>query len=325
MYRRFYETLALLVLLAAAGCAGRGRTVMAPETGQQRLHAAIELQEKGHLEAALAEFGRALEENPNLTEAHLGMGNIFRERGDLGTASAAYQRAVETNPEHFDANYYLGLMRQMLGKIQLAIVSYRKAIALQPDSAIANRDLASAYLQVGNAPAALPYARRAVSLDRESQAAWCNLAACHNLMGDFPAAIDAYREAAELDQVPPPLLPGLADAHLRLGNFQRAINVLRSLIKQAPSATAHERLGYALFKARKFDEALEHYEVALQLSPNDTAALNGLGACLLTKYIQSDRKRIELRDAAFNAWRRSVKLRPDQERIVDLLARYSVL
>ncbi len=299
-----------------------GRDAVPPE---QRLERAAELKQQGLVDAAVAEFGLALEDNPQLTDAHLGMGDIFRERGDYNLALNAYRRAVKTAPDRYDTHYYLGLTQQLLGQVEQAIASYRQALAIAPDRPEVSRDLASALLQSGQIGQAQAIALRATRLDPDSQAAWCNLAAAYQLTGRYEQAIACYREAAELDRLPDAVLPSFADAHLRLGNYPRAINLLNNLVESNPDALAHERLGYALFKLKRFDEALVQYRAALQLEPDDVSALNGLGATLMTMYIQSNRRKTEYREQAYEAWRRSVRLRPDQHHILDLMARYSVI
>ncbi len=47
---------------------------------------------EGDLNAALAEFERAIEVNPDLTVAYLGAGDIYRERGDYPEAERRYDR-----------------------------------------------------------------------------------------------------------------------------------------------------------------------------------------------------------------------------------------
>ncbi len=61
----------------------------------------------------------------------------------------------------------------------------------------------------------------------------------------------------------------------------------------------------------------------MKMEPNSTAALNGVGVCLMTHYLQGDRQDKALRDQAVDSWRKSIRLRPNQPRIVDLLARFS--
>lgn len=290
-----------------------------------RLERAADLREQGLVDAAVAEFGLALEDNPRLTDAHMGMGDIFRERGNYRLALNAYRRAVNIDPNRYDTHYYLGVTQQVLGQIDEALASYRQAHTLAPNRAEVNRDLASALLQTGRVNEALLTAQRSVDLDPDSQAAWCNLAAAYQLSGEYEQAIDCYREAAELDRLPDAVLTSFADAHMRLGNYPRAINLLSVSVETNPDALSHERLALALFKVKRFDEALEQYQAALNLKPDDISSLNGMGATLMTMYIQSNRRQLEYRERAYEAWRRSVRLDPNQPVILDLMARYSVI
>ncbi len=311
---------ALVAVALAAGCQAPGAS--GSSGASHHLDRAQHYVERGLLNSALIEFGMALEQNPRLTEAHLGMGNIYRQRGDYELASGAYERAAAIEPNSFNAHYYLGLTRQLMGKVADAITLYLRALAIDPDNFHANQNLASAYLQLNRPTEALPYARRATRLQPNAQSAWANLAAVYSLLGEYERAVEAYREAVELGDMPDQVLLGLADAHLKLGNYQRAINVLRTLIRQSSNSTTYERLGYAQFKLRQFDKALASYRTALSLDDKDTAALNGVGVCLMTLYIQSGRALPRQKSEALQCWRRSVQLRPDQLRIIDLIARY---
>lgn len=308
-------------LLTLPGCGAFG-----PSRKEKRIEKhltdAREFREEGLDDSALAALAMALEENPKLTEAHLNMGDIYRERGDYEQARARFEEAAEIEPNNFKAHYNHGLMLQLLGSTPDAINVYLKALSISPQSFEANRDIASAYLQVSAPDIALPYARLATKVNPESQPAWSNLAATYSLLGRYEEAIDAYRTANELGELADPVLLGLADAHIRLGNYPRAINTLNSLILSSPSATAHERLGYALFKMRRFEDSLDQYETALQFDTQDIAALNGAGACYMTLYIEGQRDNQFQRDRALECWRRSVQLSPDQPRIIDLLSRY---
>ena len=322
---RMSKTLAAVVIFGAglAGCAGPNAQIQQrDERTTELLTEAEQFLDEGLSDSALAAFGLALEENPDLTDAHVGMGNIFRERGDYELASRAYERAIDIEPNSFDANYNLALVRQLMGQVELAVRTYLKALTIDPESLEANRDLASAYLQLGRAGESLPYAQKATKLNPDDQAAWCNLAAVYSLQGQYEKAIDAYRQAAELGELAEPVLLGFADAHIRLGNYQRAINVLEAMVRNSTTSTAYERMGLAKFKMRKFDEALTNYRKAVEIDDTDTAALNGVGVCLMTRYLQEDREDPTLREQAVAAWRQSIKLRPDQPRIIDLLARF---
>lgn len=314
---------AMLALVAA------GLTLGGCQTGSSRARAHVEqgkeLLEKGLTESALAAFTLAIEENPRLTEAHMGVGDVHRQRGDYEAASRAYEQATRLQPNSFDAHYYLGLMQQFLGRLSEAVRSYLRALTINPDDFDANKNLASAYLQLGRPSDALPYAERAVYINPQSQVAWANLAATQSLLNQYDKAVDSYRQATELGEYAEPVLLGLADAHIRLGNYERAMITLESLIRTQASATAYERLGYAQFKLRRFTESLASFRSAVELDPNDPASLNGLGVCLMTLYIQGGRTDLTQRDDALDAWRKSLQIKPDQPRILDLLSRYQRL
>lgn len=306
------------------GCVGAGSQARI-EASQKQLNKAQQLQRQGQLDEALEAFSLALEENPKLVEAYMGIGEIYRERGDFESASQSYRQATEISPNSFDAHFYHGLTLQLLGKIRDSVITYLRALAIEPESYEANLNVASAYLQLGRAADALPYAQRATELKPDQQAAWANLAAVFSLVGQYEQAVDAYRQAVELGELAEQILLGLANAHIHLKHYTRAINVLKSLNRQFPSATSYERQGYAQFKMRLFDEALASFRAALSIDRQDTASLNGLGVCLMTMFLQSGRTVPAQRDEALSAWRRSVQLRPEQPRIIDLLTRYQRL
>jgi len=321
--------LAAAVLLLA-GCTG---VLSAPNAASKKtskhLADARQFREKGHDDSALAALSLALEVNPKLIEAHMSMGDIYRQNGDIDLARKRYEEAAAIEPNNFKAHYYHGLMTQIGldndGDPDLAVQAYLKALAISPQDFKANRDIASAYLQLGQPETALPYARLSTKVSPESQPAWSNLAATYSLLGKYELAIDAYRTANELGELADPVLLGLADAHIRLGNYPRAINTLNSLILSSPSATAHERLGYALFKMRRYEDALDEYEKALTLDSQDLSALNGAGAAYMTLYIEGQRENRYQKERAIECWRTSVLAQENQPRIIDLLSRYSRL
>ncbi|MEM8781381.1 MAG: tetratricopeptide repeat protein [Planctomycetota bacterium] len=322
----------LATTAALTGCApGSGSNLLNPsatgqavrqERAQERVQVAERLMEQGRLDAALAEFGLALEDNPDLIEAHLGMGDIYRQRGQPDIALRLFERAVEVDDRNSEAHYKVGLMNQVLGQVNDAIRAYLQALVLDPTATDANRDLGSAYVQAGRPDYAIAYAKKATELNPDDQAAWVNLAAVYNLLGEYNEALRSYRLATELGPLDDRVLLGLADTHLKLGNFQRAANTLESVIRARPTSTAYERLGYAEFKRRDFRTALQHYREAVKLNPRETAAHNGIGAVLVTYYIQGERKNRAQLEEALNAWRTSLRIRPQQPQIVNLLGRY---
>ncbi len=318
-------TLPLLVLLilVLGGCQspGAGRQ----DRWARDMDEAQRYLDVGLTDSALAAFGLALEENPRLAEAHMGMGHIYRERGELVLASDAFERATVTAPNSFDAHYYLGLMRQKLDDLAGAVRAYLRAVSIEPESYDANSHLATAYLLGSKAGDALPYAQTAVELRGEDPAARANLGATYALLGRHNLAASEYEYARNLGDERPEVVLGLADAWIHIDRLPDALELLTTVNRATPTANTYERQGYAQFKLRRFDDALASYRAALSLEPNDTSSLNGLGVALMTLYIQGGRTQVSQRDAAMNAWGRSLRLNPSQPRIVDLMSKYGKL
>ncbi|MEM7682137.1 MAG: tetratricopeptide repeat protein [Planctomycetota bacterium] len=318
--------LLITVAVPPAGCAGGStkRQKMADEfmTDAERYL------DEGLTDSALEAFSRALDENPDLTQAYRGIGHIYLERDQLDNAAAAFEKAVAIEPNSFSAQYDYGLVQHLMGDLRSAVAVYLKALSIDPSDVKANRNLAAAYIQLGLPTDALGYAQQATRLPDAEQADWANLAAAHSLLNEHDQAVDAYRQAAELGEIREPILLGLANSHIQLGNYARALITLETLerrVEGALSSTSYERMGVAQFRLRRYEDALSSFQSALDQNPRDVSALNGVGATYMTLYLEGEREDRYQRSRAIASWKRSVQINPSQPLIVDLIARYGKL
>jgi len=292
------------------------------ERGVRRGDQARELQAQGQLDDALTYFALALEDNPTLVTAYLGMGEIYRVKNNNLAAAQAYGKAAEIDPGNFEAQYGHGLALQLLDKLTEAVRAYLRALAIEPEDFSANLNLATAYFQLKEARQALPYARKAVALSPLDGPARVNLGAVYAALDWHNEAVRQYQAAAELMDLTPPLLLNLATSLGKSERHQEMANTLDRLIEIEPSAQAWERLGFARFRLREYERSIEAFETALGLDGEYYPALNGIGVCMLNKYLLSERADMEARRQAITALRKSLKINPNQPRIVDLLGRY---
>ncbi len=317
---------AAALLGPSASCARWRSSRAAPRRNNEAAEAverAARLREQGLDQVALAELERAIAINPRLTTAYLGIGDIHRTQGNYAEAERGYAKAAEIEPRNFDAQYFHGLTLQMLNRVSDAVKAYLRALTIRPEDFDANLNLATAYLQLGEPGQALLYAQRAVRLRSDSAPARVNLGAVYAAMGNHESAVVEYQQAAELMELTPELLLNLADSLGRVGRHAEMENTLVQLVDMAPSAIAFERLGSARFHLKKYDEALASFRKSLELDANHYPALNGVGVCLLNKFIWSDKTDLESRDEALRALRRSLQIERRQDQIKDLLSRYS--
>ncbi|MFN0133908.1 MAG: tetratricopeptide repeat protein [Phycisphaerales bacterium] len=294
----------------------------APNEGEQALARARILKEQGLTDVALQEFERAIAVNPRLVPAYMGVGEIRRERGDLAQAEAAYAQAAAIEPTNFDAQYNRGLVQQLLNRLTDSIKSYLRALQIRPDDFDANLNIATAYMQLSEPAAGLPYAQRAVRLKSDSGPARVNLGAILAAMGDHRAAVVEFQQAAELMELSPELLLNLADSLGRIGRYAEMQNTLEQLVTTNPSAVAYERLASSLFRQQKYDESLATFRKSLEQDPDYYPSLNGVGVCLLNKFLTSEQKDLESRDEALKMLRRSLQIEGRQPAVLDLVTRY---
>lgn len=293
-----------------------------PGITEQYVAQAKDLRAAGRDDEALALLTRAIEANPTLTVAHLEMGEIFEQKGDYVSAERSYGNAAQRQPSNFDAQFGHGRSLHLLNRIAEAIRAYLRALTIQPDNFDANLALATAYIQIDGPSQALPYAQRAVQLNPSSGPARANLGSVYSQLGRHREAVDQYQAAAELMELSPSLLLNLAEALGKIERYEEMINTLEFANRMQPSAAAWERIGFAQFKLKRYDQSVNAFRQSVALDETHYPALNGLGVCLLNTYLLSDKKDAAALSESMSFFKRSLRINNRQPRIVDLVARY---
>ena len=289
-----------------------------------QIDAAKAAQESGDYEVALDILQDVIAENPTITEAFLSVGDIYLETEDYEKAEPAYRRAARLEPRNFRAQYGLGLALQMLNRYAEAVQVYHKALTINPDDFRANLEIATAYLELNDADKARTFAERAVSIDPASGPARVNLGAICERLGNPEQAVEHYIAAVEILGNEPPLVANLVSALAGARRYREAANTAQTLVRIDPSPNAWERLGYCYFKLREYDESQNAYRSAVELDPDHWPSLNGIGVNALNQWLLSERNDETVRRLAREAFRRSLRVNPEQDRIVGLLINYNL-
>lgn len=330
--RRPLRALGALLLAGLGGCGYPSYTPTRPDVNagpkiksSDRVAAesvlrARRLQDQGLDAQALAEFERAIENNPLLVGAFMAAGDIYMKQGDNDMAALRFGEAARLAPQSYDANFKWGQALQALGQLVEAVRAYLVALAIRPSDPVANMNVGVAYLQLGQPDNALPYADKAVKLDPRNPQAHTNLGSVYSALGRHDDAVAEYLQANELLPPTPQVLLNLADSLLKSKQFEQAANTLDQLIKVEPSARAYERLGTTQFRLRKYDEAQAAFLKSLELDPNHYPALNGAAICLLNKFYWD--KNDADRQEAVKLLRKSLILEANQPAIKEQFLKY---
>jgi tetratricopeptide (TPR) repeat protein len=272
--------------------------IVSPE-GAQHMQAGMEAHKQGRFDAAIAEFRKATESDPNLSEAFLDLGEELMQTHDYGAAVAPLRRALELRPDLDAAHLQLGYALLSLGYAAEAIPHLKRVPALealgiaqietgQYEEAVAN--LSAALVKRPNDADLLYYLGRAsgllskrsidtlLSVDPDSARAHQAMGENYFVLRQMPQAEQEYREALRQRPDIPGLQLELGLVHARSAQWDKAEEAFRAEAKRQPgNAEAAYRFGAALLQQGKVHEARAELERADRLQPDMPETLYLLG------------------------------------------------
>ena len=252
------------------------------------------------------------------------MGETLLAQGDPAAAEAAFRKALLVAPDDFSANYGLGRSLHRQNRLLDAVAAYHKALVIQPDAPAANMHMALVYLQLDNTPAALPFAEKAVRLDPKHGPARINLGVAYERLNRVDDAILQYETAMELVEPTPQILRNLLNAYASGKRYAEAANTAAALVKMEPTSNNYERLGWANFKLGDYDRSTEFYAKAVEVDPGNWVAMNGMAVNAINRWLLSGRQDKAAGKEASAHFRQSLKVNPDQPKVVKLLTSYGL-
>lgn len=177
----------------------------------------------------------------NQAESLMQQGIAMHQAGNVAGAAQCYEAVLSTLPRHGEALHLLGVCHDQQGNPARAAELIRTALTLMPRHAEAHNNLGLALEALGEIDAAQESFARAVECDASYSEAWFNC----------------------------------ARHHLHRYENEDAERALRTLTAQVPQHfEAWRMLGVALQQQQRFDAALECFERAASLAPDDAESHN---------------------------------------------------
>ena len=278
--------------------------------------------DQGDYEQAIRLFEDLLSQNPTMTDAYLGLGEIYQKSGNLIAAETNYARAARLEPRNFDAQIGHGMVLESLKRYSDAIVAYQRALAIRPMSVEANLGAAETLMAMRRPTSALRYAQAAARLEPEDVAIRLNLATTLERAGKIDEAIEELEIALELEEIDEQILLQLVGAFIKAKRWQEAVNSAETLVKLAPSAAAYEHLGRGHFRLGNATLSMKAYQDAVEIDPEHWPSLNGLGVNALNAWLMSERTDVDMALEARQAFYASLRVNPDQPKVIEILTKY---
>ncbi len=240
----------------------------APEDVRPYLVAAGFYDNVGQTDDARAMYEKALEIQPEESRTLLPAARFFFNHGDVDRAEGLADRLLGKNAQNFDARMLKGEILVLKRNFEAALALFGSLLKDEPEAERAHYFMGVAHLGDGAASRARASLERAVNLDPGYDKAKLLLAEIALRQRDFGEARRLSEEVLER-------MPGSYQARLVHGNSllfggenEKAREQFEHLVRMDPdNPVGHYRLGFSHRLDGNFDEALSHFDRALEINP----------------------------------------------------------
>lgn len=237
------------------------------------LRAGMANERTGNYAAAVRAYERGLAVDPRNVELLNSLGFALFQQDKSKEAIEALEKAVAIDPKHWKAHNNLALAAVDIGELELAEAHYRDSLAIKPQPAIYN-DLGVVLEREGLSEEAVVAFRKAVKLDPASASAHFNLGSSLVRSGKFAEAERHLRRAVDKDPNAQ-TYTGLGIVLWQMGRADEAIANLKSAIEANPAhAPAYDQLGTILVEQGKLEDAAITYHDLIRNRPSAAAHQN---------------------------------------------------
>jgi tetratricopeptide (TPR) repeat protein len=143
----------------------RSSEAAAPRGVQDRFFAAVQAEEAGEKQRAIAIYEEILAIDPQYAAAYINLGTMQFHLHEYERAEELYRQATEADPGYALAFFDLGNVLDELERLDESIEAYLRAVELAPQYADAHYNLALAYERVKRHRAALKHWQAYLKID----------------------------------------------------------------------------------------------------------------------------------------------------------------
>ena len=229
-------------------------------------------------------YKKAIDLNSDIAEIWYELGRVYHERNKINKAIESYKKAIELDPNLIDAWDYMAIAYELKKDDSNAINSYKKIISL-----ISGSSEKEAYNKK------IECYRNILSLDPYELDTWENMGVIYEKLGEHDKALVCFEKAMEIAPFDIDLLINVGNIYAAKKEYESAIEFYEKAINLAPDHAIRKdipliksykkvlelkpddvglwiNMGYAYEFRKQYDEAVNCFEKALQLDPNNAIA-----------------------------------------------------
>jgi len=223
---------------------------------------------EGRIDEGIRKVRQALEQDPEIVEAHIMLGNMSTKAGRDDQAVAAFQRALALDADNQNAAFNLALAYKTAGRTEAAEAGFERVLALNPRDTKARYQLADIWMTRGELTRAQAALERAVADNIERPAFQTKLAECYIELKRYDDAERALLAALKDKPDAPMAHYDLALIHEARGQPQQAITEYEAEIaRNRRTYQAQFNLAKLLTSAGRRTEAVSHFQQAVDANP----------------------------------------------------------
>ena len=232
-------------------------------------------QELKEYKAAITDYDKAIELNPNFTEAYSKRGNVKFFLQEYQEAILDYDKAIELNPNYYKAYSNRAVSKQELKDYKGAIADFDKAIELNPKYALFYSNRGDLKYTLSQYKEAIVDFDKAIELDPNFTRAYYHRGYTKQELKEYKEAIVDFDKAIELNPNLSPPYNNRGNAKQELKEYENAIADYNKAIELNPNFTeAYNNRANAKYNLKEYENAITDYDKAIELNPNLIEAYN---------------------------------------------------
>jgi tetratricopeptide (TPR) repeat protein len=239
----------------------------------------IALEERGEThrlsdrnDAALADFNRALELDPDDAWALGSRGQVYLVMQRYDEALADFGRAAELKPSYRWVASWRGFTYLVMRRYDDALADFNRALELDPDDAWTLDSRGRVYMALKRYDEALADFSRALELDPDDASIVAWRGETYRLMERYDEAVADLNRALELNPDDPWTFDSRGQVYMALKRYDKALADLNRALELNPDAAwALDSRGQVYMALKRYDKALADFSRALELNPDDAS------------------------------------------------------
>jgi len=201
-----------------------------------------------------------------------------------------------------------------MGEIEKAEDLFLEAVTYNPRYIKVQQSLGELHLERGNEAEAIKYLKEAASISPNDSARQISLGKLYVKNDHFKEAEKAFQHAIISEPKNAELQTQIGEIYLEHGQAEMAVEAFRGSLSLSETVHVYNRLGIALRRKKRYKEAIEEFNKALRIEPENEVVHYNLGRA----FLEDNQK-----DDAIGAFRKALECNPDfseAKKMLDKLA-----